>query len=223
MWWEPTKTLYRSVNVDRVIILFGGGGDTWTLFWVIELVWTFCTKGKWGAKNEILHSGYCSGRFIVQWFSFFASWHAGNVYGVVILVAGGWDTWPLFCVIEVVWTFCTKKWMGAKTEILCSGQFPELGQFPERFGQFPELWTVSQALRTVSWALDSVPVWYSRGQIPSSNPEGKFQFFAPHHFLVPRVQTKVLTITKCSKCFGQLPDHPEQFSWVVILRANPTQ
>ena len=32
MWWGPTKAVYRSVNVDRVKILFGGGGDTLPLF-----------------------------------------------------------------------------------------------------------------------------------------------------------------------------------------------
>ena len=27
-WWGPTKAIYRSVNTDRVIILFAGGWDT---------------------------------------------------------------------------------------------------------------------------------------------------------------------------------------------------
>ena len=32
-----------SVNVDKVVVLFGGGGDMSTLHAVIELVLTFCT------------------------------------------------------------------------------------------------------------------------------------------------------------------------------------
>ena len=28
LWLGPTKAIYRSVNTDRVIILFAGGGDT---------------------------------------------------------------------------------------------------------------------------------------------------------------------------------------------------
>ena len=55
-WWGPTKAIYHSVNTDRVIILFAGGGDTWTQFSVIELVWTFCTERRWGAKNQIFWS-----------------------------------------------------------------------------------------------------------------------------------------------------------------------
>ena len=55
-WWGPTKAIYRSVNTDRVIILFAGGGDTWTQFSVIELIWTFCTERRWGAKNPIFWS-----------------------------------------------------------------------------------------------------------------------------------------------------------------------
>ena len=55
-WWGPTKAIYRSVNTDRVIILFAGGGDTWTQFSVIEVVWTFCTERRWGAKNPIFWS-----------------------------------------------------------------------------------------------------------------------------------------------------------------------
>ena len=56
LWWGPTKAIYRSVNTDRAIILFAGGGDTWTLFWVIKLVWTFCTERRRGAKNWNLWS-----------------------------------------------------------------------------------------------------------------------------------------------------------------------
>ena len=113
-WWGPTKAIYRSVNADRVIILFAGGGDTWTQLCVIKLVSTFCTERRWGAKNENLGSG----RFIIQWFSLFAYCHMGNEYGVVIVVGGGGDTWPLFCIIEVVWTFCTERRWGAKNENL---------------------------------------------------------------------------------------------------------
>ena len=54
--WGPTKAIYRSVNTDRVIILFAGGGDTWTQFSVIKVVWTFCTERRWGAKNPIFWS-----------------------------------------------------------------------------------------------------------------------------------------------------------------------
>ena len=56
LWWGPTKAIYRSVNRDRVIILFAGGGDTWTQFCVIKLVWTFSTERWWGAKNVIFWS-----------------------------------------------------------------------------------------------------------------------------------------------------------------------
>ena len=55
-WWGPTKAIYRSVNKDRVIILFAGGGDTWTQFSVIKVIWTFCTERRWGAKNLIFWS-----------------------------------------------------------------------------------------------------------------------------------------------------------------------
>ena len=55
-WWGPTKAIYRSVNTDRVIILFAEGGNTWTQFSIIELVWTFCTERWWGAKNQIFWS-----------------------------------------------------------------------------------------------------------------------------------------------------------------------
>ena len=55
-WWGPTKAIYRSVNTDRIIILFAGGGDTWTQFSVIKVVWTFCTERRWGAKNLIFWS-----------------------------------------------------------------------------------------------------------------------------------------------------------------------
>ena len=55
-WWGPTKVIYRSVNRDRVLILFAGGGDTWTQFCVIKLVWTFCTERWWGANNQIFWS-----------------------------------------------------------------------------------------------------------------------------------------------------------------------
>ena len=61
-WWGPTKAIYRSVNADRVIILFAGGGDTWTEFCTIELVWTFCTERWWGAKNLNLWSGKLVGQ-----------------------------------------------------------------------------------------------------------------------------------------------------------------
>ena len=55
-WWWPTKVIYHSVNRDRVLILFAGGGDTWTQFCVIKLVWTFCTERWWGANNQIFWS-----------------------------------------------------------------------------------------------------------------------------------------------------------------------
>ena len=35
-----------SVIIDGVLILLAGGGDTSTLHFLIELVWTFCTE-KW--------------------------------------------------------------------------------------------------------------------------------------------------------------------------------
>ena len=56
MWWGPTKTIYCWVKVDGVVILVGGGGDTWQVFCVIKLVWTFWTKRWWGAKNYNFHS-----------------------------------------------------------------------------------------------------------------------------------------------------------------------
>ena len=56
MWWGPTKTIYCWVKVDWVVILVGGGGDTWQVFCVIKLVWTFWTKRRWGAKNYNFHS-----------------------------------------------------------------------------------------------------------------------------------------------------------------------
>ena len=95
---------------------FWKGGDTWTLFWVIKLVWTFCTEWRWGAKNENLRSCECSCRFTVQWFCLLACWHAVNVYGVVILVGGVGDTWTLLCITKLVWTFCTKGQWGARKE-----------------------------------------------------------------------------------------------------------
>ena len=53
MWWGPTKAINCSVKVDGLVILVGGGGDTWPLFCVIELVWTFWTKRQWKQKPEI--------------------------------------------------------------------------------------------------------------------------------------------------------------------------
>ena len=55
-WWGPMKVIYCSVNRDRVLILFAGGGDTWTQFCVIKLVWTFSTERWWGANNQIFWS-----------------------------------------------------------------------------------------------------------------------------------------------------------------------
>ena len=111
----PTKILdpplYHSVNADRAIILFGGGGDTVTLF---------CTERRWGAKKRKI--ALMLVQIDLQWFYLFACWHAANVYGVVILVGGGGDTWTLFCVIKLVWTFCTKRRWGAKNENLPLGQ-----------------------------------------------------------------------------------------------------
>ena len=36
-WWGPTKAFCCSVNVDGVVVLFAGGGDTSPLYVVIEL------------------------------------------------------------------------------------------------------------------------------------------------------------------------------------------
>ena len=43
-----------SVNVDGMVNLHGGGGDTWTLHVVIKFVWIFCTHKWWGLKNLVL-------------------------------------------------------------------------------------------------------------------------------------------------------------------------
>ena len=51
MWWGPTKAVYCSVNADTVIILFGGGGDTSSLFNGNEFIQPFCTQWQWGAKK----------------------------------------------------------------------------------------------------------------------------------------------------------------------------
>ena len=53
--------------------------------------------------------------------------------GGVILVGGGRDTWPLFCIIELVWSFLPKRQWGPKTAI-CP-------------------WDWSWALGPVSWVL----------------------------------------------------------------------
>ena len=113
-WWGPTKVIYRSVNTDRVIILFAGGGDTWTQFSVIEVVWTFCTERRWGAKTKFSGRANQSCRLTCMVNSLSACGNTGNEYGVVILFGGGGDTWTQFSVIELVWTFCTERRWGAK-------------------------------------------------------------------------------------------------------------
>ena len=60
-WWEPMNAIYHWVKVDGVMILLGGGGDTWPLFCVIKIVWTFWTKRQWGTKNWNLPLGSRSG------------------------------------------------------------------------------------------------------------------------------------------------------------------
>ena len=47
------NAICHSVNVDGVVVLFGGGRYTSTLHAVIELVWTFCTQGWWGHKSIV--------------------------------------------------------------------------------------------------------------------------------------------------------------------------
>ena len=49
-WWGPMKAFCHSMNVDGVVILLGGGGDTSTLHVITELVWIFCTQKLWGLK-----------------------------------------------------------------------------------------------------------------------------------------------------------------------------
>ena len=51
-WRGPMKPIYHWVKVDGVVILLGGGGDTWSLFCIIKLFWT---KRWWGAKNLNSH------------------------------------------------------------------------------------------------------------------------------------------------------------------------
>ena len=41
---RPTNAICCSVNVDRVVVLLGGGRDTPTLHAVIKLIWTFCSQ-----------------------------------------------------------------------------------------------------------------------------------------------------------------------------------
>ena len=45
------KAICCSVNVDRVVMVLGGGGDTSTLYVISEGVSTFCTKRWWGMKK----------------------------------------------------------------------------------------------------------------------------------------------------------------------------
>ena len=40
-WLGPMNVICHSVNVDGVVVLFGGGGNTSALHVVIEIVWTF--------------------------------------------------------------------------------------------------------------------------------------------------------------------------------------
>ena len=52
-WWGPMKTFCLSVNVDGVGIVLAGGGDTWTLDVITELVWPFYTEPWWGVKTSL--------------------------------------------------------------------------------------------------------------------------------------------------------------------------
>ena len=117
-WWGPTKAIYCSVNADRVIILFAGGGDTWTEFCTIKLVWTFCTERWWGAKNLNLWSGWLT--CMVN--SLSACWDAANIYGVVILFGCGGDTPPLFFIIKIICTCCPQWRWGPKNKNYWSGR-----------------------------------------------------------------------------------------------------
>ena len=86
-WWGPTKVIYRSVNRDRVLIIFASGGDTWTQFCVIKLIWTFCTERWWGANNQIFWSCKLVVQINLYVNSLSACCDTGNEYGVVILCA----------------------------------------------------------------------------------------------------------------------------------------
>ena len=37
LWWGPMKAFCHSVNVDGVVVLFAGGGNTSTLYVVIKI------------------------------------------------------------------------------------------------------------------------------------------------------------------------------------------
>ena len=52
-WWGPTNVICCSVNVDWVVVLLGGCGDTSNLLYVIELVWTLCIQQWWRHKNLV--------------------------------------------------------------------------------------------------------------------------------------------------------------------------
>ena len=126
-WWGPTKAVSHSVNADTVIILFAGGGDTWTQFCIIKLVSTFCAERWWGANNENLWSGKLVGQihYTVIFFVRLLP-HGKRTWGVDCSWRW-WDTWPLFCIIEVVWTFCTERQSGAKNKNFPLGQPEHLG------------------------------------------------------------------------------------------------
>ena len=50
------NAICRSVNLDEVVILLGGGGDTSTLHYVIKVVSTFCNLAWQGRKNLVAGS-----------------------------------------------------------------------------------------------------------------------------------------------------------------------
>ena len=54
MWWGPTKAICHSVRLYAVIILLGGGGDTWTLFGKFVVVRVLVQKVT-SHQSEIIH------------------------------------------------------------------------------------------------------------------------------------------------------------------------
>ena len=52
MWWGFTNAICHSVNIDGVMVLLRGGGDTLTLNLAIKLVWPCCIQTWCGHRKH---------------------------------------------------------------------------------------------------------------------------------------------------------------------------
>ena len=57
-WWGHINAICRSVNIERVVNIPAGSGETSTLHYVIKVVSTFCDLSWWGHIKLSLHPSH---------------------------------------------------------------------------------------------------------------------------------------------------------------------